>query len=441
MVLFLPDNQEHDSPSCSPDVAAYRGKSWLVRLQLGLGGETPPFYQIPCLGVGRRGNGNSGDTVNPVREENSSGRWERCNELPTGGRQYSGDTVNSMGTTKGDDLRVCGAVVLLGATSVDRRIAQASNADQYGLCGVLDLRVFGESAESFGATRRWSRDQNMLCVGKPGFRNIYPAKSHYQVTDCTAKHTTCSAGYIMRKRGDDSELTREVPCYTSEVLRNWRQGMGAAASRFNQFEQGGNALVRAGYWSMFDWAESGYQVQGLPLVNLGSPARITAATPSTKTLTVGPRRVSSLQADDSPVTVVKNASVPLLPSFGIEAVSKSSTPTTGLSREQSAAVLHAGLPVGVPLRASMRRANSERTTKNEGAGTPPPRHCTRLPESHSVSRSGHDAPTAGKHVRLYQRGVPVTEGRSRRFLAGVLCRVSFHARYGLNQVGSVAALP
>lgn len=57
MVLSSPDNQGGDSPSFLPDVAACRGKSWLVRLQRGLGGATPPFYAIREQEVGRHGNG------------------------------------------------------------------------------------------------------------------------------------------------------------------------------------------------------------------------------------------------------------------------------------------------------------------------------------------------------------------------------------------------
>lgn len=57
MVLSSPDNQGNDSPSFLPDVAACRGKSWLVRLQRGLGSETLPFYAIRERDVGRHGNG------------------------------------------------------------------------------------------------------------------------------------------------------------------------------------------------------------------------------------------------------------------------------------------------------------------------------------------------------------------------------------------------
>jgi hypothetical protein len=57
MVLSSLDNQGHGSPPCLPDVAAYRGKSWLVRLQRRLRGVTPRFYPILGKMLGDTGTG------------------------------------------------------------------------------------------------------------------------------------------------------------------------------------------------------------------------------------------------------------------------------------------------------------------------------------------------------------------------------------------------
>lgn len=271
MVLSLPDNLEGDSPSSSPDVAACRGKSWLVRLQRGLGGVIPPFYAIPSGDVGRHGNGNT-VTCEPLSNwKDGEGGWERSNSSPTGGRQHVGDGMSSNGVTQGDDLGAKGAVALGRASGRGRRIAQACNADQYGSCGVSDRGwISGVGAGSREVTRGWTRVQHSGRVGKPTAWNIWSAKGLR--TDCTAKHAHCSAGRTTRK-GRKVRRTWELPCYTSNGGNAGRQGGGATATRFKRFERGGNAPVSTVYRTPGVWAESGHQGEGVPPGTPGKSGR------------------------------------------------------------------------------------------------------------------------------------------------------------------------
>lgn len=222
MVLSLPDNLENGSPPFSPDVAACRRKCWLVRRQQGLGGANPSFYLILTRDVGRHGHGTTATWHSLLIWKHMGGRWERCNLIPTGGRQRCGDTPSGMETTTGDDRRVYGAVVLRGATSADRRIAQASHAAQTGLCGVLRLRARTAGAEGCLVTGRWTRVQDMTRVGKPGFRNIYPAKG-FTKADCTARCGSCSAGHRTWQQGRRVGERGKV-CRTSHLLHFGRGG-------------------------------------------------------------------------------------------------------------------------------------------------------------------------------------------------------------------------
>jgi hypothetical protein len=136
-------------------------------------------------------------------------------------------------------------------------------------------------------------------------------------------------------------------------------------------------------------------------------------------------------------TVVKNAPVPLLPSFSIEAVPKRNTPPLSHLASGHLRMLGGRFCLHDAAGHEVRQNN----TQTKGLEHYRPEHCTRLPESHSALRSRHDAPTMRKHVRLYQRGVPVAEGRSFRVWQVSCAGYRFTHDTALLQVGSVAALP
>lgn len=148
------------------------------------------------------------------------GRWERCNISPTGGRQHVGDGMSSNGTTTGDGRRGKGAVVLVGATWRDRRIAQASNGNQKGCCGVVGFaqgQVKGVSGQNLRDTVGPSRDVDSVSEGKPRVRNVCGAKGGFS-TDCTANRSHMLTGLHHCESSRKGWLTWEVPCYTSRPL-------------------------------------------------------------------------------------------------------------------------------------------------------------------------------------------------------------------------------
>lgn len=113
------------------------------------------------------------------------GCWERYNLLPTGGRQCNGNIASGNELTQGDDLggaseRGLGAVALEGASSQGRRIAQASNGNQYGCCGVFNFaygQVKGVSGQNRVDTFGLPRGMEYTQAGKGAVRNIWPPKA------------------------------------------------------------------------------------------------------------------------------------------------------------------------------------------------------------------------------------------------------------------------
>ena len=250
----------------------------MVRWQRGLGGETPPFYAICSLEVGRHGHGITATWPPLPIRKHGTGSSEGLNVSPTGGRQHVREGMSQDGTTQGDDRSAKGLVVLHAATCGDRRIAQACNADQHGPCGVLRRpgasfwESSGAGAEGLSVMGGWWRHQDTTRVGKPGFRNIYPAKGHGLMADCTAKRVTCSAGHTNEAWHDQDSGGRIGE--RGKVCKTSTRTLGRADWEHSRvgssvFEQGGNAPVRTVYrWSIYR-AESGYQAQDRHHVGLG----------------------------------------------------------------------------------------------------------------------------------------------------------------------------
>lgn len=164
------------------------------------------------------------------------GRWERCNISPTGGRQHGREVMSSNGVMLGDDQHAKGAVALGGASSQGRRIAQVSNGNQYGCCGVFRLRSVGASGQNSRDIVRPSRDVDSVDEGKPRVRNICGAKGLR--TDCTANRPHLLVGLHLRKSGQKIWLTWEAAGYTSDTrFLSGRPGVGAAVIRFKQVER------------------------------------------------------------------------------------------------------------------------------------------------------------------------------------------------------------
>lgn len=222
------------------------------------------------------------------------GRWERCNLIPTGGRQHR--RMSSNGRTQGDDLSRRGAVVLGGASSQDRRIAQASNGDQYGCCGVFRLRSEGVSGQNLGDSSGPSRDVDSVGEGKPRVRNICGAKGLR--TDCTANRSHMLIGLHHRASGQKEWLTWEVPCSTSTPLvQGRRQGMGEAVSRFKQVEQW---LHCKPCGLVSGLGRKRPSVEGWTARPAGKFCEdLRHAMPSTRTLRVGPQNVARAKQGDS----------------------------------------------------------------------------------------------------------------------------------------------
>jgi hypothetical protein len=140
-----------DSPSLMLGVAACLGSSPSWRGCNGSAGvQFPGSTQSSSQlvgDVGRHGHGTHGDMYNPVNSECRGvttpapvGGSEGSNAGPTGGRQHDCEVMSCDELTQGDDLggpfaRGVGAVVLRGATSADRRIAQACKAAHKGRMG------------------------------------------------------------------------------------------------------------------------------------------------------------------------------------------------------------------------------------------------------------------------------------------------------------------
>ena len=164
------------------------------------------------------------------------GRWERCNISLTGGRQHGREVMSSNSVMLGDDQHAKGAVALGGASSQGRRIAQASNGNQYGCCGVFRLRSVGASGQNSRDIVRPSRDVDRVDEGKPRVWNICGAKGLR--TDCTANRPHLLVGLHLRKSGQKIWLTWEAAGYTSDTrFLSGRPGVGAAVIRFKQVER------------------------------------------------------------------------------------------------------------------------------------------------------------------------------------------------------------
>lgn len=245
MVLSSQTNQVRYSPYLMTDVAA-RWRNLADAAATGALGCNSLVLSNPQKGVmGDTGTGRMATCGTLSFWKIEGGGWERSNLSPTGGRQHGRKVMSSNELTQGDDLGGAsfgglGAVVVGGASCPDRRIAQASNGNQYGCFGVFDHaygRVLGVSGQNLRDTVGPSRDVDNVCEGKPRVRNICGAKGLR--TDCTANHTWLLIGLHLRETGRKIWLTWEVPCYTSRLLvRGWRQGMGAAESRFKPNELG-----------------------------------------------------------------------------------------------------------------------------------------------------------------------------------------------------------
>lgn len=178
--------------------------------------------------------------------------------------------MSSNGTTTGDGRRGKGAVVLVGATWRDRRIAQACNACQYGGCGVLRFRASGASAQNLADRSGPSRDVDNAHEGYSGFRNIYLGKTGNG--DCTASHARMLGvlHHLQQQGGQIGErgkASADIDQATG-AGRDWERRV----SRFKPFE-----------WKLFhergvlgNQAESCHQEQGGPRSTWDVPARITA---------------------------------------------------------------------------------------------------------------------------------------------------------------------
>lgn len=164
------------------------------------------------------------------------GRWERCNISPTGGRQHGREVMSSNGVMLGDDQHAKGAVALGGASSQGRRIAQVSNGNQYGCCGVFRLRSVGASGQNSRDIVRPSRDVDSVDEGKPRVRNICGAKGLR--TDCTANRSHMLIGLHFWETRQKIWLTWEAAGYTSNTrFLSGRSAVGAVVSRFKQVER------------------------------------------------------------------------------------------------------------------------------------------------------------------------------------------------------------
>lgn len=307
MVLSSQTNQGHGSPPVLTDVAACWG-NLAGAAATGASGCKSYFLPNPLGNVGRHGHGNAVMRETLLFRKLWEGCWERYNFHPTGGRQHVRDGMRDNGVTLGDDQRAKGVLALRSASSVGRRIAQASNGCKNWGCGVFDLTyglVIGASGQNRVDTFGPSRDVKHTRQGKPRVRNICAAKGG-SATDCRANVVVMLVGLHLREIGRDGQLTWEVPGYTSNTrFAGGRSGMGAAESRFKQVKQRLRCKPRV---LVFGLGRKLPSVKGRvthPAGNICEELR--QATPSTRTREVGPLNVSLWTGMAPRTLVVKNA--------------------------------------------------------------------------------------------------------------------------------------
>lgn len=212
MVLSSQTNQVRYSPYLTTDVAACWG-NLAGAAATGASGCKSCFLPNPVwvmLGDTETGHGATRTTLPFWKFK--MGRWERCNFFPAGGCQHVGDDMSNNGVTLGDDQRAKGVMALEGASSQGRRIAQASNGNQYGCCGVYGCKWLGlgghvKAAERHGHTQ----------AGKGAVRNIWPPKAQNLLSDCRAKPVVMLVGLHLHESEQKKWLTWEAACYTSNT--------------------------------------------------------------------------------------------------------------------------------------------------------------------------------------------------------------------------------
>lgn len=241
MVLSSQTTMRRTRHTFQTDVAACWGNLAGAAATGAEGCNSPPLPN-PSVMLGDTDTGHEATRATLPFWKDEGGGWERSNLSPTGGRQHDREVMSSNGVMLGDDRHAKGAVVLRGATWADRRIAQASQGNQNGCCGVLDLRVLDASDQNLDDSSGPSRDVDNVCQGKGAVRNIWLPKGRVLPADCTASGTWLLIGLHLRETGQKIWITWEVPCYTSTSFRacfflGLRQGMGAAVIRFKQVKQ------------------------------------------------------------------------------------------------------------------------------------------------------------------------------------------------------------
>lgn len=215
---------------------------------------------------------------------------------------------------QGDGLRARDGAVL--RESGDRRIAQACNASKHWGCGVLPS---GTWSRCWGLPGDWRMDEslNKGRVGKPGFRNIYPAKGSERA-DCTARHGALpsgpqpcretSAAEGSENVGRSAEHQPDAP-FGSQRGADWeRRQVGSSDSRRGGRQRA--VLPRTG---------TGWHKLIRPKAAIGKGCSLNTCVevrrglrqglPSTRTWRVGPRDVSGVPGMTSRETVVKIPSI------------------------------------------------------------------------------------------------------------------------------------
>lgn len=192
------------------------------------------------LDVGRHGHGGAA-TWHPLPIKNTvTGRWQRCNVTPTGGRQRCREVPSCKTVIPGDDRGANGAVVLRGVTCSRSAIAQACTTRLTGGDGVLGRGVWpgGYVPGTHGDTLGPARAVDAVCAGKPGARNIALAKVGLQTDDCTARYTWTRGGRPSARANGGDEIGERGMVFATSTGRPGQQRLGAAVSRSSPVEHG-----------------------------------------------------------------------------------------------------------------------------------------------------------------------------------------------------------